>query len=66
MPISMAAKQSNTRRVLQSVGHELKANPPRIIEHTARKFGRNRADKQRVAILLSKARRQGARLNKKG
>ena len=47
---------------LQRVGHELKSNPPKILAHTARKFGAARAARQRRAILLSKARRAGARI----
>lgn len=46
--------------VLEAVGHELKANPPKILAKTRRKSGAKRAEKQRRAILLSKARRQGA------
>jgi hypothetical protein len=53
----MAGKQ---RAILESVGHEMKENPPKILSHTRDKFGSARADKQRTAILLSKARRAGA------
>ncbi|HZM78491.1 MAG TPA: hypothetical protein VFC19_22420 [Candidatus Limnocylindrales bacterium] len=49
------------KTTLQRIGHELKQNPPRVLGKTARKFGRARAEKQRVAILLSKARRAGAK-----
>lgn len=48
------------RRTLESVGHELKHNPPRQLAKTRKKFGAKRANKQRVAILLSKARGKGA------
>lgn len=44
---------------LQSIGHELKENPPKILAQTKRKYGAGRAKKQRVAIMLSKARRVG-------
>ena len=47
---------------LRSVGQELKRNPPRILNRTAAKFGAARARRQRTAILLSKARRAGARI----
>ena len=47
---------------LQRVGHEMKVNPPRILAHTASKFGAARAARQRKAILLAKARRSGARI----
>lgn len=51
-----------TRGILESVGHELKTNPPKQLAKTARKFGAADAAKQRTAILLSKARRAGARI----
>ena len=47
-------------RILESIGAEMKANPPAILARTRRKKGRAGAERQRVAILLSKARRQGA------
>ena len=50
------------RTVLESVGHELKHNPPRVLAKTARKYGKKRAQKQRVAILMSKARKRGAKV----
>ena len=46
--------------ILERVGHELKTNPPKQLARTARKFGAKDAGKQRVAILLSKARKAGA------
>lgn len=45
--------------LVAAAGHEMKKNPPSVVEHTARKYGRARAKKQRTAILLSKARRGG-------
>lgn len=53
---------SATKSILESVGHELKTNPPKILKKTARKKGKKQANKQRVAILLSKARRRGAKV----
>ena len=53
-------KMSRTARLIQEMGHEVKHNPPAIVKHTARKFGKARAAKQRVAIMLSKARKAGA------
>jgi hypothetical protein len=38
----------------------MKSNPPSILAKTAQKFGPARAKKQKVAILLSKARKEGA------
>jgi len=48
------------REILESVGHEMKVNPPKQLAKTARKFGASDAAKQRTAILLSKARKAGA------
>lgn len=55
----MAAKD---RKTLESAGHELKVNPPQILAKTRKKSGVKAANKQRVAILLSKARSKGARV----
>jgi hypothetical protein len=52
------------REILKKVGHELKENPPRILSRTRHKFGVSRAESQRKAILLSKARKMGARIPK--
>jgi hypothetical protein len=54
-----------TRRILHSVGRELKENPPRQLAKTRKKFGAKRADKQRIAILLSKARKRGASVKRR-
>lgn len=50
------------RKVLESVGRELKENPPKQLAKTAKKYGKARAEKQRKAILLSKARSKGAKV----
>ena len=47
---------------LEAIGHELKVNPPAIVNATRRKFGASRAEKQRKAILLSKARQAGVKI----
>lgn len=52
----------NDRGILESVGHELKENPPKVLAKTAKKSGLMRAKKQKVAILLSKARARGAKV----
>ena len=41
---------------------EVNANVPGVVKSTARKFGPERARKQKVAIALSKARKRGARI----
>lgn len=49
-----------TKAITESVGHELKENPPKQLARTRAKFGAGRAEKQRVAILLNKSRKAGA------
>jgi hypothetical protein len=48
------------RRILKKIGEELRDNPPRILSKTRRKKGAKAAERQRKAILLSKARSKGA------
>jgi hypothetical protein len=48
------------RRILQEVGHELKTRTPRVLAKTRRKKGAKASERQRKAILLSKARSKGA------
>ena len=52
----------DSKKILHSVGRELKKNPPRILAKTKKKKGKRAAEKQRVAILLNKARRRGAQI----
>ena len=56
----MALSKSN--QILATVGNEMKERPPKILASTEAKFGPKRAEKQRVAILLNKSRKMGARL----
>lgn len=42
---------------IEEAGAEMKSNPPRQLKKTAKKFGKKRARKQAVAIMLSKARK---------
>lgn len=51
----MADKDST----MSAIASELRENPPAIVNATRRKFGVARAEKQRKAILLSKARAAG-------
>ena len=53
-------------RLIEAAGHEMKQNPPKILAKTARKSGVKRANKQRIAIMLSKARAAGANIPEKG
>ena len=41
---------------IEAAGREMKANPPKILARTRAKKGAEAAERQRVAILLSKAR----------
>ena len=52
----------DSKKILHIVGKELKNNPPRILAKTKKKKGKRAAEKQRVAILLNKARRRGAQI----
>lgn len=58
------AGHTRKTRILSSVGRELKRNPPSILAKTRRKKGPAAARRQKTAILLSKARRAGARIRK--
>ena len=46
--------------IIASVDRELKTNPPKVLAKTRRKKGAKAANRQRTAILLSKARSRGA------
>ncbi len=54
-------KKTKTKKILQNVGHELKKNPPKVLS----KFSGEKRESIRTAILLSKARRRGAKIKKK-
>ncbi len=54
------AGDTRTARLLDSIGGELKRNPPADLAKTKRKSGAKRAAQQRTAILLSKAKAAGA------
>ena len=58
----MAKKKTESQRKIQTAGHEVKKNPPRVLASTRRKFGKRRAEAQRTAIVLNKARAAGARI----
>ena len=57
----MPSNPDPSRAALEAVGHEMKMNPPKQLAETAAKFGPERMRKQKIAILLSKARKQGVR-----
>lgn len=54
--------KKKSRAIEDAIGHELKMNEPAVVGHTREKFGAKRAAKQKVAILLSKARKRGAKV----
>ena len=53
-------RQNKNKRILQKVGHEIKHHVPRNLKRQIRKKGKSGAEKMRKAILLSKARKEGA------
>lgn len=55
-------KKTKSRKILHRMGTEMKHNPPAIVEKTRREKGDEAAEGQRKAILISKARRAGARI----
>ena len=58
-------KMTHTQTIIEGAGHEMKVNPPKILARTRAKFGAKKAEAQRVAILLSKARKRGAKIKKR-
>lgn len=61
MKLNKMAK-TKAQAILSRVGKEIKKNPPAILAKTAAKSGAKQAGKQKVAILLSKARKAGAKI----
>jgi len=58
----MSKKPTKTQKAIKAAGHELKVNPPRVLAKTAKKEGKAAAEKQRVGIMLNKARAAGAKI----
>lgn len=54
--------ESRSARILHAVGTEMKHDPPAILAKTRREKGKKAANRQRVAILLNKARAAGAHI----
>lgn len=65
MDVLAGPTKKKNAKILKAVGHELKTNPPKVLKKTAKKSGKKRAAKQKIAILLSKARAAGARIPEK-
>lgn len=58
------AKMTKSQRLVKAAGHEMKENPPAVLAKTRREKGEEAAEAQRKAIMLSKARKAGARIGK--
>ena len=52
----------NSKSKVQAAFHEVYENEPSAVASTRKKFGGERARKQKVAIALSKARKAGAKV----
>ncbi len=57
MSTASTQKQYPSKGKIESAGHEMKVNPPAILSKTKKKFGAKAAKKQKIAIMLSKARK---------
>jgi len=55
-------KGYKSKSIVKRMFDEVHSNTPRAVKRTARKKGKAAAEKQRVAIALSKARRAGANI----
>ncbi len=53
----MSRPKMPPRAAVAAAGHEMKANPPAILAQTAKKKGKKAAQRQKIAIMLSKARK---------
>lgn len=53
---------SKTRRLVKAAFHEVERDEPEVVGKTRAKFGEKRAERQKIAIALDKARRAGARI----
>ena len=63
--LAVFARGGATKGKVAAAFHEVSANEPSVVGKTRAKFGAERAEKQRVAIALSKARAAGARIPRK-
>lgn len=60
----MPRKKRKNRAKLEAAFHEVKVKEPAIVGHTRKKIGAQRAEQQRTAIALDKARRAGATVSR--
>ena len=56
---------TESQDIIERAGREVRDNPPKILAKTRRKKGAKAAHKQKVAIMLSKVRRAGAKIARK-
>jgi hypothetical protein len=56
---------NKSQAIIKKMGSEIRDNPPKVLSSTRQKFGAERAESQRKAILLNKSRRAGARIPKR-
>jgi len=54
--------KAKSEKIVESAFHEVHHDTPEIVTHTRKKFGKADAERQRVAIALSKARKAGAKI----
>ena len=53
---------AHANQALRKAFSEIKTNPPAVLARTKRKSGAGRAEKQRIAMALNKARQTGAKI----
>lgn len=58
MAVRAATAASRRQHRLAQAFHEVKHDTPKVVKQTEKKFGAQRAAKQKVAIALSKARKK--------
>lgn len=62
MPSHTKAERKKSRRITEKAFHEVKKDEPSVVAKTRRKKGAAAAEKQKIAIALSKARKAGAKI----
>ena len=65
-PRSVSPRSKKGRHMMAEAFHEMEEDEPEIVGTTRRKKGAKAAQRQKVAIALSKARQAGVRIPKKG
>ncbi len=65
-PRSVSPQSKKGRAKVEAAFHEVEEDEPEVVGTTRRKKGAKAAQRQKVAIALSKARQAGVRIPKKG